>query len=405
MPLPARTAIYRAKTIISLTGAAPARGKDLADPLDKIENGQIIAHDGRIGEIGKKSSRLPAGAPIIDFGDKILIPPVVNAHTHLSLSWLSGKTAWGNGFTTWLQSMVPQILAMPADSFARPDSPQTTALDEAFTQLKNSGCGLIGDIGGSLPGSLSAIDRRAHVHAVKINSFCEWIGWPASGEYMSNPWPRRCAPEISQCANPAPCGHALYSTSPDVMRAAHAWCVGNNKTFALHLAESREETEMLAYGAGPLRSFYAGKLLPDNWQPPRMSPLRFARSLGILSKNTLAAHGVQLDKMEIREFAASGAALCLCPRSNHNLGVGQPLFREWLASGALLCLGTDGLVSNTDLNPANEAVFLRKTADLPPEALIRMLTVNGAAALGHEYPALQPGNPANFSFLPDDLAF
>lgn len=404
MALPLRTVVYRAKAIVPLAGVAPARGTELCAPLDKIENGQILACNGQIAEIGKKSSLVPPGATIIDFGDRTLIPTVVNAHTHLSLSWLKGKTIWGQGFTAWLQNMVPQIMAIPHDSFANQDSPQTKAIYEAFLQLKNSGCGIIGDIGGSLAGSLSAIDQGASAHAIQISSFCEWIGWPSSINDKTKPWPQRCASEIPQCGNPAPCGHALYSTSPNLMRAAHAWCLRNHKIFAFHLGECPEETEMLVYGAGSLRNFYGGKLLPDNWHPPRMRPLRFAQSLGILSPNTLAAHGVHLDKNEIREFSSTGAALCFCPRSNRNLGVGLPLFKEWLASGALLCLGTDGLVSNTDLDPRNDAVFLRKTADLPPEALIRMLTVNGASALGHKYPALQPGNAANFSFLPEELA-
>ena len=87
----------------------------------------------------------------------------------------------------------------------------------------------------------------------------------------------------------------------------------------------------------------------------------YALKLGLLGSGTLAVHGTQLDAQEVEVLAASGAALCLCPRSNRNLGVGVPPVRELMESGALLCLGTDGLTSNRDLDVRKEAVWLRET--------------------------------------------
>ena len=76
-----------------------------------------------------------------------------------------------------------------------------------------------------------------------------------------------------------------------------------------------------------------------------------------------------------------------------------------LESGLLCCLGTDGLSSNTDLDVRQEAVFLRERLDVAPQALIRCLTVNGAAALGLAgYGRLEPGSRAVFSVLPESLS-
>ena len=159
-------------------------------------------------------------------------------------------------------------------------------------------------------------------------------------------------------------------------------------------------------GSGPLAELYAGIVLPDDWQAPGMRPLACAMKLGLLGPGTLAVHGVQLDTQEMTVLAASGAALCLCPRSNRHLGVGESPFLSAVESNALCCLGTDGLTSNTDLDVRREAVFLREACDAPPEALLRLLTVNAAEAL--RLPCggrLEPGQPGDFCVLPEALSF
>ena len=74
-------------------------------------------------------------------------------------------------------------------------------------------------------------------------------------------------------------------------------------------------------------------------------------------------------------------------------------------AGVLLCLGTDGLSSNSDLDVRREAVALRQRWGLPAEALIRMLTVNGAAALNLDggLGRLIPGSGSGVAILPEEL--
>ena len=165
---------------------------------------------------------------------------------------------------------------------------------------------------------------------------------------------------------------------------------------------------MLVTGDGPLRHFYDQAVLPEHWQAPGLRPLAYAVKLGLLGAGTLAVHGTQLDAQEVEVLAASGAALCLCPRSNRNLGLGVPPVRDLLESGCLLCLGTDGLTSNRDLDVRQEAAWLRENLDVPPEALVRLMTVNGAAALNllsNGAGRLEPGSPAAFCVLPEALVY
>ena len=181
----------------------------------------------------------------------------------------------------------------------------------------------------------------------------------------------------------APAGHALYSTDARVLQDARQWCRLKGRPFALHLAESEDETRLLLDGEGPLWDCYRGMVLPEDWAVPHLRPVAYARRLDLLGPGTLAVHGVQLEPAEVTALAASGSALCLCPRSNEYLAVGTAPVAALLESGLLCCLGTD----------------------VAPQALIRCLTVNGAAALGLAgYGRLEPGSRAVFSVLPESLS-
>ncbi|WP_300127602.1 amidohydrolase family protein [Desulfovibrio sp.] len=395
---------WRARSLISLAGEGPARGRGLFAPLARVDDAFLLTRGGRIEAAGPwKGARLPVGTVTRDLGDACLMPACVNAHTHLQLSWLAGRTRWGHGFAAWLASLIPQIIAplQAGEAEQRRD-----AITAACAALARSGTHWLGDVGGSAPGALTAVRDACAAVGLQVRQFCEWFGFSPPLVDEERPWPPRCREEIAADAEMAvgcaPGGHALYSTGPDILQAAREWCARAGRVFSFHLAESPEETELLTRGAGPLRECYGGTVLPPSWRPPGLRPLAHAMSLGLLGPGALAVHGVQLNGEEIAALAKSGAALCLCPRSNHNLGVGVAPARQLLESGALLCLGTDGLTSNTDLDVRNEALWLRERLDLPPRALVRLLTVNGAAALG--FPpgtgTLAPGQPAAFAVLP-----
>ena len=403
----ARPVAFRARALVTLTGEGPARGRQLFAPLARVDDAFLLARGGRIEAAGPwKSARLPVGTEVRDLGDACLMPAPVNAHTHLQLSWLAGRTRWGGGFGAWLESLVPQIVAPPQDGEAER---RREAITTACATLAACGTHWLGDVGGSAPGALTTVRRACEAAGLKLRQFCEWFGFAPPLVDGARPWPPRCRAEIAAdaelAAACAPGGHALYSTAPGILRAAREWCARAGRVFSFHLAESPEETELLTRGTGPLRACYEGTVLPPGWRPPRQRPLAYAASLGLLGPGVLAVHGVQLNGEEIAALAESGASLCLCPRSNHNLGVGEAPVRQLLESGVPLCLGTDGLTSNTDLDVRNEALWLRERLDLPARALVRLLTVNGAAALGLPPGAgtLARGQDAAFAIMPEAL--
>lgn len=399
---------WRARALVTLAGEGPARGRELYAPLARVDDAVLLTRCGRIEAAGPwKGARLPAGTVVRDLGDVCLMPPCANAHTHLQLSWLAGRTRWGEGFGAWLASLIPQITAPLRDEAEA--AQRLDAITTACAALAADGARWLGDVGGSAPGALSAVRKACVAAGLDVRQFCEWFGFAPPLVDGERPWPPRCRAEIAAdaelAAASAPCGHALYSTAPEILQAAREWCARAGRVFSFHLAESPEETELLTRGTGPLRDCYEGTVLPPGWRAPGLRPLAYALRLGLLGHGVLAVHGVQLNGEEIAALAGSGAALCLCPRSNENLGVGEAPVRQLLESGVLLCLGTDGLSSSTDLDVRNEALWLRERLDLPARVLVRLLTVNGAAALGFRAGAgtLAPGRPAAFAVLPGGL--
>ena len=377
--------------------------------------------------------RRRAGVPLTDLGEVTLAPGVVNCHAHLELSHLAGRTVLGGGFVPWVKSLLPLA---GADT---PPEVRAAALADAARQLASCHTAHVGDITAVAP---AAVRRAMRGASIGCSHFAEVFGYrfvtpggePAAPADTAALWPKAMAELAADMATdnladaPAPAsapsltagapfpvhpdaalaGHALYSTHPVALAAARRWCERNHRVFSLHLAEHPDEVEFLTTGRGALADLLAVRVLPPGFAAPGMRPVPYAAELGLLDEGTLAVHCVQLDAADIRLLAESGAHVCLCPRSNAAINVGTAPARALADAGALLCLGTDSLASNHDLDLWNEARALRDLPaghDLPPAALLRLLTVDGAAALGRgDIGSMAPGRRARLALLPEDFS-
>jgi cytosine/adenosine deaminase-related metal-dependent hydrolase len=442
----ARLTAYRAAHIITLAGEGAASSLAQLEKAPRIMNDAVILEkDGRILDVEDYAlfRRRPATAfALHDLGPLCLAPALINAHCHLELSHLAGKTLRGRGFAPWLASLLPLVRAMPdrAESAAH--------ISGALRVLRNCGIGHCADVGSRLPGLVSELasgewsgagegeadpvsedPQRVKTDpertAIRTGSnpfyplthFLELIGFsapPATAEAAKNvpmgirsgDWhvPASASLPLPARAHCALSGHALYSTAPDALRAAHSWCRKNARVFSLHLAESLEEDECLRTGSGALRDLLA-KFLPDPFPASGLSPVEYANRLGILDARTLAAHCVHLSDADLGILARSGSSVCLCPRSNAYINVGTARAREGATRGLLLCLGTDGLSSNTDLDMQKEMAAAMEIYGLSARAVLRMATLNGAAALGLTgLGSLERGRAAAFAVLGKDFA-
>jgi cytosine/adenosine deaminase-related metal-dependent hydrolase len=360
-----------------------ARAATMTGPV--LEDAALI-HDGEtVLAVGPFSDLGPGfEGPVRDLGDATLAPAVVNAHTHLELSHLGGKTREGEGFLGWVEHLLSLPLYEPDEARVR----------EELAGLKAWGVGLVADISTRNAARMAGILEDSGLFFV---SFLETIGDGAP------PSPAGAGPRGLRSL----AGHSLYTTDEPVLRAAKAATEARNLPFSLHLAEHAEEEAVVRGGDSVFLSLLRQRGRLRNYVSPGVSPVARAAALGLLGPGTLAVHCVRLDDEDIRLLADSGTFVCLCPRSNAFITGGRAPWERLLAAGIPLCLGTDSLASNRDLNPWNEARYLlaRFQGELGLEDVLAMLTVHPARALkmDHLLGTLEPGKAARFSVVPGDI--
>ncbi|MFW5836463.1 MAG: amidohydrolase family protein [Desulfovibrionaceae bacterium] len=370
------------------------------DPdLGSIENAVLIAGGDppRLLAVGSGPSALKGeSGPIQDLGEAVLAPGLVNAHVHAANVRFRGRLLMGRGLPAWIESMLPHL--------AEPPDPETMA--DALTGMRRSGVALAADMsdrdGLFLTKAAASADGPEMLYAVQHFGFAP----PEDG--LPDPEHMRRMREIAPPGSVIPSGHALYSTHPEAMRLAHAWCREHGRSFFMHLAESPEETRLLADGGGELADlFWRWGVLPQDFAPPGLTPTAYAHDLGLLGPGTVAVHCVQLDDADLDLIARSGAVVCLCPRSNAAIGVGRARFEDLHQAGAPLCLGTDGPGSAPDLSIWSELLFLMQNArvELGLEQWLSIASRNGAEALGmgRDYGRLAPGWRAEWSVVPEKI--
>ncbi len=351
-----------------------------------LRAGAVVVLEG--GWITAVVDHPPRGTALVDLGSGLLLPGLVNAHTHLELSGLAGLVPPQGDFVAWLEQMV----AIRPAQLRQNGSEATTAAVEA---LARTGTALVGDVTNT--GKAAPTLAAARVSAV---SFYE-----ALGAAKAEPPSAQAAWQGPVLSAAAVAAHAPYSIPTSRLAALKARAGG--LPFAIHLAESRAEVEYLA-GEGE-EGARLEEFLRQRGLEREALHLAADTALGqllaaeALDQSTLLVHGVQLTNREIDQVAAAGASLCVCPRSNLGLTNGLAPVEELLAAGVNLALGTDSLASTPSLSLWEEmAALMAAKPGLDPEAVLTMATLGGAKALGQagRFGVLRPGVAGPLAFVP-----
>lgn len=312
----------------------------------------------------------------------MVLPGLVNAHTHLELSHLAGAVTPASSFVQWVRAML-RVRAAATRSAADVSS----AISRAIAAMEATGTAGIGDIGNTdlsiLPLTASSLSG---VH------FREALGFAAAQSdriaaetrlgavlAQSRLVEQGCTRVIASVAP-----HAPYSTSASLIQSLAHGYAATREVSSIHLGESPEEVEFLATGRGPLRGLLTDLgAWDESWLPPGLSPVAYLRQLDVLHERLLIVHGTQLTPTELDTLALQGATLVVCPRSNAWVGAGVPPVVAAMASGVRLAVGTDSLASVDDLNMFAELAALRGIAPgVPASRLLEAATLGGARALG-----------------------
>jgi cytosine/adenosine deaminase-related metal-dependent hydrolase len=319
-----------------------------------------------------------------DLGRVAIMPGLVNAHTHLELSWLRGRVPSAEGgMIGWVQRMLAARRAAVADD--------PIAIAAGVAETRAAGTALVGDVTNTLAtaSALSASGMSAVI-------FYELIGFNAAEpERIAADAMRRAANVERASVRVTLAPHAPYSVSPALFRAIAREVGARGRVTSVHVGESPEEMAFLRDAGGAWRETLErfGTWDPA-WRAPACGPVEYLDRLGALNERTLLVHAVQLDGAELSRAAERGATIVTCPRSNAWIGVGRPPIDRFYASGVRVAVGTDSVASVEDLNLFSELAAMRRLAPSVPAArLLDSATRAGADALGFggELGVLAPG--------------
>jgi cytosine/adenosine deaminase-related metal-dependent hydrolase len=350
---------------------------------------------------------MPSGFSRWEFPGAVLLPGLVNAHTHLQIPRLKMpegdvSDASSSSFVDWILRVIAWKRGAPAEEFRR-------NFEAGAAEALSSGTTALGEIAGPDPGVYSSCPLRARV-------FAEGIGFApeAAGEVLSAAEAVLARlEELSEKGDatvlPGVSPHTLYTVGPALLRSLGDLAARKGLPACLHLAESAAEMEFLRTGGGEVASrLYPAVGKDVSWFRGIGMPIPdYLERAALLRDGLVLVHNVHLSREEIATLRKRGAGFVLSPRRTAAPATGAPDVTYFLDAAVPFALGTDSLGSVADLSMWEEMRAARALyrGNLPEEelcrALFRAATGNGSAALGLPGGALRPGGPADLVVADD----
>jgi len=326
------------------------------------------------------------GGAAQDLGNVAILPGLVNAHTHLELSWMRGKVPPSASMPAWAAS----LMALRRTVSHEPAEPIVDAIAEA----RSTGTSLVGDVTNTFATYQLLVDAQ-----LSAALFRELLGFAATDPDAVIDVAARQFAELTPVAwlRPSIVPHAPYSVSPALLRAIARASAG--KPVSIHLGESAQEIEFLQSGTGEWRALLESLgVWNPSWTAPACGPVEYLERQGLVTDRLLAVHGVRFGADDLNRLKKVDATLVTCPRSNRWTGAGDPPIQRFYASGVRVAIGTDSLASVEDLNMFTEMAEIRRLApSVPASRVLESATLAGARALdfGDELGSITPGKRAD----------
>ena len=350
-------------------------------PLSRppIADGAVLISGNRIAAVGRWSElSLVAGAPVTDLGSVILLPGLVNGHCHLDYTDMSGQPA-PKRFPDWIKGLLARKAAATYGDYAQ-------AWLRGAAMLVRTGVTTVGDIE-AIPELLPDVWASTPLRVV---SFLEMTG-VASGRD-----PGAIVQEAAVKIAALKTGrgfvglspHALYSTTPELLRTTAQISLKRGWRVTMHVAESIDEFEMCVHRRGMFFEWL--KSQRDMSDCGHGSPVEQVGRSGLLSDRFLAVHANYLEAEDVEALARTQSSVVHCPRSHEYFRHQRFPYSELAAARVNVCLGTDSLASVIPARPPGPELnlftemqtFARANPGVAPVEILRMATLNGARALG-----------------------
>ena len=353
----------------------------------------LVADDGRIAAVGAHADvPLPPGARRVEFPDAVLVPGLVNTHTHLELTHLAGRNP-EREFSRWIRTIRSLKDATTPEEFDH-------SAEQGVRDCWTAGVTCVADTG-STGAPLRALARLGARGIYYQEGFGPDPADRAASLAELQAAVVHLGPVASARTRLGVSPHAPYSVSEPLYRAVADFARRESLPLAVHLAESREETALVRDGAGSFAEALRARGIAVLAR--HCSPVQYLLQLGVLERATgwLFIHCVQVDEQDIATLRDSGGAVASCPRSNRAHRHGTAPLAAFRAAGIPVGLGTDSVMSAGDVNLWAEAA----AAGLDGEDALRMLTIAGARALGleSEIGSLEAGKQADLAVFPSTV--
>ena len=352
----------------------PDLSVERADVLVSQDSGDIVAVD----EPGALD-----GDDELDASDGLVIPGLVNAHTHVAMTLLRGL-ADDKPLDAWLQEDVWPVEAELTAEDIR------AGAELGLVEMIRSGTTALSDMYFEVEEIADAVDQ-AGMRAV--------LGFTAVTVGKDDEAARSDLQESLDVARDLDGSadgrirttfqpHSLTTVGEGYLREYVSQALDDDLSIHLHANETRDEVTPIVDEHG-------------------QRPLAYADDIGLLDGDTYVAHGVHVDDSEIDLLAETGTGVAHCPASNMKLASGMAPVQDLLDAGVTVGIGTDGAASNNDLDMFDEmrdAAMLGKLAADDASAVdagtvVEMATVNGAALLGFDSGRIETGANADLAVI------
>jgi len=348
-----------------------------------LPDGALAIRGNAIVDLGKRAEIAAAyhGATVIDTAGCLVIPGLIDAHTHIPMTLFRGL-ADDLPLHTWLEQHV-----WPAEQKFINEETVRWGSRLGVAELVRSGVTTLCDMYFHEDQVAEVVDELG-MRGILSNAYFDATAASdterertlAGAEQFIARWHghSRIVPALGP--------HAPYTVGPDLYRRLHALAERTDVPVVTHLAETREEDREIRRRYG-------------------LSPVRHLENLGLVDARLVAAHCVWVNGEEIDLLAAARVGVVHNPRSNLKLASGIAPIPDMLSAAVLVAIGTDGAASNNELNLLAEirtAALIHKGVRLDPLAVpaiaaLEMATIGGARALklDHLVGSLEPGKRAD----------
>ena len=371
------TTIYSARWVVPVS-AAP------------IENGAVAVEGTRIVGVGHKAeivTRYPEFC-VVNFDEAIILPGLVNTHTHLELTAMRGYLEnEESDFFAWLRKLTIARLER-----LTPDDILVSATWGACEAVR-AGITCVADASDSAMMSIHALREVGLRGVVYQESF--------------GPDPRLVAENFEKLKTKIAelraletdlvrvgvSPHAPYTVCGPQLELIARFAMDEGLSVMMHAAESEAEDLFVREGCGPFAEGLAKRSI--EWNAPKLSSIQYLKQIGLLETQPLLAHCIRVDDDDIETLRETGTSVAHCPKSNAKLGHGRAPFAKFLEKGISVGLGSDSVASNNTCDILEEARF----ATLLARAAGTAVTADQALATATFNDALVEGAEADLAVV------